>query len=428
MARKIAPDGDRLVGLDIQDPIKTVISLETITPMFGGSAKAGYIDKTNPVRAASIRGHLRFWWRALFGTRYATTKDLFTAEEILWGSSEKPGLISLKVLEAERVQREVEPSDFGSGKLAKKTGPLEVYFLFPFIKSKTESAKPGAQKVSFTIELTYHAPPDQLEDLQKQVESTLRAWIALGGIGARTRRGLGALRATSNKERWLPSHVGTLGSWLGLSEKANTGAATAKPDFPVLAGAKAVFGRNLSDTVRSGSGVEVLRAWRELGKFWARFRKGHFTDDGTGYQPTAGTIWPDHYELLHLSSRGVSGNRQIEQAKPFWGLPIVYQDFQGRAFGGTLVAVAPNGSRMASPVILKPVAFANGEIRPMVLVLKAPEPRRIKISSKGKTIGEYVLRFPSGDVEPLKSLGASTPEDAVISAARKFGWNEEVVL
>ena len=427
MARKILFDGDQLDGLAMQDPIRTILSLETITPLFGGSAKAGYIDKTNPIRAASIRGHLRFWWRALFGTRYATTKDLFTAEEILWGSSEKPGLVSLKVLEAGRVEKEVKPSDFGSDERTKKNPP-EAYFLFPFTEPNTGSEKPGAQKVSFTIELTCHAPPDQLEDLQKQVESTLRAWVTLGGIGVRTRRGLGALRATSNEERWLPSNVDTLGSWLGLSEKASTGAAMAEPEFPVLAGAKAVFGPDLSNTAKSGSGVEVLRAWRELAKFWARFRKGHFADDDSGYQPMAGAIWPDHRELLRLSRLGSSGSGELKQAKPFWGLPIVYQGLGKEAFKGTIEAVAPNGSRMASPVILKPVAFANGEIRPMVLVLKAPKPRRIKISGDGQANGEYALRFPSGNVEPLKSLGASTPEDAVINAARKSGWNEEVVL
>ena len=428
MARKILFDGDQLDGLAMQDPIRTTLSLETITPLFGGSAKAGYIDKTNPIRAASIRGHLRFWWRALFGTRYATTKDLFTAEEILWGSSEKPGLVSLKVLEAGRVEKEVEPSDFGGSKPA-RTGPLETYFLFPFAKSGNEPAKPGAQKVSFTIELAYHAPPDQLEDLQKQVESTLCAWITLGGIGARTRRGLGALRATSDEERWLPSNVDTLGSWLGLSEKANGGAATTEPDFPVLAGAKAVFGRNLSDIVRSGSGVEVLRAWRELAKFWARFRKNPLISNGGGHRPpNTGVTWPDHSKLLRLSRLGSSGSGELKQAKPFWGLPIVYQGLGKEAFKGTIEAAAPNGSRMASPVILKPVAFANGEIRPMVLVLKAPKPRRIKISGDGQANGEYALRFPSGNVKPLKSLGASTPEDAVINAAHKFGWNEEVVL
>ncbi len=428
MARKILFDGDQLDGLAMQDPIRTTLSLETITPLFGGSAKAGYIDKTNPIRAASIRGHLRFWWRALFGTRYATTKDLFTAEEILWGSSEKPGLVSLKVLEAGRVEKEVKPSDFGGGKRTRTNSP-EAYFLFPFTEPNTGSEKPGAQKVSFTIELTCHAPPDQLEDLQKQVESTLCAWIMLGGIGARTRRGLGALRATSDEERWLPSNVDTLGSWLGLSEKASTGAAMAEPEFLVLAGAKAVFGPDLSNTAKSGSGVEVLRAWRELAKFWARFRKNPLISNGGGHRPpNTGVTWPDHNKLLRLSRLGSSGSGELKQAKPFWGLPIVYQGLGKEAFKGTIEAVAPNGSRMASPVILKPVAFANGEIRPMVLVLKAPKPRRIKISSKDKTIGEYVLRFPSGDVEPLKSLGASTPEDAVINAARKSGWNEEVVL
>jgi hypothetical protein len=34
---------------------------------------------------------------------------------------------------------------------------------------------------------------------------------------------------------------------------------------------------------------------------------------------------------------------------------------------------------MASPVILKPLALGNGEVRPAVVVLRAPRPGRVKV-------------------------------------------------
>ena len=77
------------------------LTLKTITPMFGGSAKTREIDPQNPIRPASIRGHLRFWWRATAGAAYSSSKELFEAEEAIWGSGEKYGVVSLRVSKQE---------------------------------------------------------------------------------------------------------------------------------------------------------------------------------------------------------------------------------------------------------------------------------------------------------------------------------------
>ncbi|MFZ4701399.1 MAG: type III-B CRISPR module RAMP protein Cmr1, partial [Candidatus Methylumidiphilus sp.] len=37
----------------------------TLTPIYGGGTEAGVPDQILPVRVASIRGQLRFWWRLL---------------------------------------------------------------------------------------------------------------------------------------------------------------------------------------------------------------------------------------------------------------------------------------------------------------------------------------------------------------------------
>src|SRR5690606_23258563 len=36
-------------------------------------------------RAATVRGHLRFWWRALYAERYASAEELYQRESTLWG-------------------------------------------------------------------------------------------------------------------------------------------------------------------------------------------------------------------------------------------------------------------------------------------------------------------------------------------------------
>ncbi len=63
------------------------LELRLITPMFGGGYKAREVDTVQPIRPAAIRGHLRFWWRATAGARYATVEELHKAERELWGAA-----------------------------------------------------------------------------------------------------------------------------------------------------------------------------------------------------------------------------------------------------------------------------------------------------------------------------------------------------
>jgi len=113
------------------------LKLKTITPMFGGSATPREVDQENPVRAASVRGHLRFWWRATAGGQYTSAEKLFEAEEQIWGSAERYGKVALRVLEQAAGQL-VKPSELVPDKGTAKTGPLEKFFLHPFNENKTE--------------------------------------------------------------------------------------------------------------------------------------------------------------------------------------------------------------------------------------------------------------------------------------------------
>ena len=83
------------------------LHLKLITPMFGGGHTPRELDTVQPIRAAAIRGHLRFWWRATAGAQYSTSKSLSDAEAELWGSSVNtnkdgttaggPGKVSVRV-------------------------------------------------------------------------------------------------------------------------------------------------------------------------------------------------------------------------------------------------------------------------------------------------------------------------------------------
>ncbi|MER3480112.1 MAG: type III-B CRISPR module RAMP protein Cmr1 [Meiothermus sp.] len=383
------------------------LELKTITPLFGGSATPREVDPQNPVRAAGVRGQLRFWWRAVAGGQYPTPQELFRAEEAIWGSAERYGQVALRVVE-QRTGPSVQPSELVPDKGTARTGPMERYFLHPFNPNKSEGLTEarGLQWVEFALELTLDLPEREREQLRR----ALRAWIAFGGIGARTRRGLGALEATANPQDWLPASPQQLRDWFA-------GHAAGAPQHTLLAGALICLGEPSNADPHKGHS-----AWRELGSFWARFRKGHFVEDAqTGqimdYTPMAGGKWRDHKTLLALRR----DQERIALVKPYLGLPIVYQRL-GESFVGTLEALSPQGRRMASPVILKPVAFADGSVRPAVVILKAPAPERIKI-------GEQELRLQLPEHDPvLDALEVDEALEAVRKAAHIQGFNQEVRL
>lgn len=67
---------------------------------------------------------------------------------------------------------------------------------------------------------------------------------------------------------------------------------------------------------------------------------------------------------------------------------------------------------MASPVILKPIAFQGGRFGALVLVMQAPKPDKVQVDDK-----QYVLQIPQDPV--LKELNATDVLDAVLKGAKR---------
>ena len=360
------PTGEVLRNARRKSAIEVKLSL--ITPMFGGSADAGQVDPHRPVTAKSIRGHLRFWWRACRAGQFRSVDDMFRREAEIWGAAAEfnnkggleqgPGAVDLEVevTNAELIR-----------KASRESGPQERVFMFPFQRPAAEPLR----DVSFTLRLFLKS-----EGFKEDVRDALIAWILFGGVGARTRRGCGALKLEGELKDY-PSDVNALRNWAGRLPTPPP-----EPWITCLSGVRAVLGK--ADSAE--------KAWPSLGTYWSRFRKGH-----------SGGRWPDHEVLKQL--RG--DEKSLSLVKPFLGLPIVYQPFPG-SFVGT---VEPEDSgRMASPVILKPLALGNREVRPAVVVLRAPRPGRVKV--KGK---EFEVTLPLDD--PIIE-GYGDLFEAVLKSAR----------
>ncbi|HMA34076.1 MAG TPA: type III-B CRISPR module RAMP protein Cmr1 [Chloroflexia bacterium] len=58
-----------------------------ITPLFGGGVEPQEADPVTVVRGSTVRGQLRFWWRACRAGHYSTVAALKQAEDLLWGAA-----------------------------------------------------------------------------------------------------------------------------------------------------------------------------------------------------------------------------------------------------------------------------------------------------------------------------------------------------
>ena len=170
------------------------VDLETTTPILGGGPVTRHVDDVDTIRAPTIRGHLRFWWRALQAGRSWSAREMYAEEARLWGrAADEHGGRS-----AVEISVEMKPAGMqGSAELNLRNG----YALWPARAPNDEKEAPRYKPgMRFRINV---AVPDNTKDLLV-VRNAVRAWLLFGGYGSRTRRGVGSLTVYNYKKDWLP--------------------------------------------------------------------------------------------------------------------------------------------------------------------------------------------------------------------------------
>lgn len=146
---------------------KIIFECETITPMF----LAGADGITPELRAPSIKGALRFWWRALHG--YLPLAELKTKEAEVFGGTDPASrsIVTIKV------------KDFPSNM------PLSVDYPTPH--KRNFSKKAISTGFLFNIQLGISKP----DLLSAEYAKTLFILFSIfGALGNRSRRGFGSLK------------------------------------------------------------------------------------------------------------------------------------------------------------------------------------------------------------------------------------------
>lgn len=443
------------------------IPLALITPMVGGGVEPHTPDDVSPVRLSAVRGQLRQWWRWLYlpADPLARGDEAHLREVTLWG-----GVLGDKAI-ASRVRLSVEQVQCGeaipAGYHKLKNGRPAVlpdlegacfgldYALFPLQMQKKDLIGKTADvptklvrtSLSFVLRIQIEDRPRIAERLKvdptlcagraEEALAALWAWIHFGGLGARTRRGLGALKL--NGQAHLQGDLPT-GSrrWerlfgpLSREEWANASTEILRgtPGSRAARSELWVGPRAQSPSQAHQQLIGKLRSFRQApGEARAPGRRGPF---GRSHWPEPNVLrglreaapgGPTTWEHAPGTEASADARRSPDQRamglpRAAFGLPLEVQfkdDLDKPASASVLPRV---GDRLASPLLMRPVQLKDGAY-PVLLRLPLEfdaEKWEVKVKFKDGGVGDAPVFRSGGAGRPVSDrLRATKPRtgDAV---------------
>lgn len=185
-------------------PTEITAEYKITTPMFLGGAFPGESADNQQFRNASLKGALRFWWRALnwgrilkaaAGDECEALKALHRREADIFGEAhdpKKPGS------EQSRVQLVSSLQDADIIPAGDKSVKAYSYLLgMGLYDYKGGSLRPALR--SGSLKLSARCKPGTEQAMQDEVQQAMTALGIFGGLGSRARKGLGSLAIQSLK-------------------------------------------------------------------------------------------------------------------------------------------------------------------------------------------------------------------------------------
>ena len=394
--------------------------ITVVTPMFGGGYEPGKVDENRPVRESTIRGQLRFWWRATRGAAFASAYELRKREAEIFGDTSCPSRVKIWLGKEPKTD-------------CLKTGfwGFPKYVLYS-TGSELEQAKRKAVELTsghtFLLNVEY-----KQTDIMMEVEAALWAWINFGGIGSRTRRGCGSLYC----KKFSPQEAEVTGQnfWNWFDKKTNEYQLTIldkeqSREWPTLSSKIKVRSHSTSLKSNWDKAVEAYRLYRRRAN-----KKNNFQKPGRSFWPEADSI-----RLITGKAHPLHKNRFPEDKpeklvacpRTQFGLPIVFQ-FKGRAEGEPdPTQLVPKGKdRLSSPIILKPLACNAKEGIGIIAVLNQPVLTSVELVKKIMNKSYKVLHeYTEKEIYPSVAYNGNPMQDSTkklyISAIDAFLNSEEV--
>lgn len=365
-----------------------------ITPLFGGGAEPQQADAVTMVRGSEVRGHLRFWWRATRGGRFeGDLQAMRRVEEAIWGSLGAKGkagpssvIVAIPEFKETPVLARVRNRRGQYVPVGDPGSPLS-YVAFPLRPTDGQAGSLREEGIEFTLSLTF---PTRLEepfedlDVRQDVEAALWAWETFGGLGGRTRRGFGALQLLEVDGQAVTAPRAGQVEWRirsGLAKHVPAG--RWHEDVPHLS-PDATF------VIASPPCADALEAWKQLFDKLRAFRQARSKGS------YGRSKWPEPDEIRRQIGPHAGKQAPDPKVPKFprgqFGLPIIFhfKDEKGGVPPESTLQGAEH-ERLASPLILRPLACAGGAVG-LALRLEGP----------GAPPGGFVLRPKGGADIPVE--------------------------
>jgi len=346
------------------------------TPMFAGGAKP---ESNAELRPTSIKGLLRFWFRAAALPQLESWQAVQKAESELFGSTEGQAGFYLAVVNRQGLNQEQAEHNW-------RRWPGIVYLGYGVIDHRGGVLRPYIkQRGTFTLQLVLKKKVKP--EYRALLSSALKAFGFFGALGARSRKGFGSLsleslRIDGEETCKLPRNSSELRDQMRelLAEINLDRDGSSMPEYTAFSPLVKVF--------IARTGRDPLQLLDETGRELLRYRsyghKGinmdiHTLPWGEGAEQNfAG----DHDLILDF----IRGRLQKPRAHPrrvVFGLPHNYFFLSA---GQKADIEAENHKRRASPLFIHIHALATGEYAAVLSLLPAvflPEGERVKISDGG---------------------------------------------
>ena len=404
---------DCLARLGENKPIWNSMRCRLVTPMYGGGVQAAIPDIKMPIRAAAIRGQLRFWWRLLAKQKWGLQdKDLHQAECALWGgmgANDTDGQASKVFLRVREIKFKGKPVETQQIEVLtalfteyapNMSSPLN-YALFPARPAQGQEPSIRLFKPDLKWELHWRLAASASENDKQQVLETLRWWVMFGGVGARTRRGCGAfiVETCSIKEIMQPISV----------EEAQE------------AGCRLVMRQEKGKAEQAWKeAVERLRDFRQK----ANVGRNPPSEQAKREKKPAGrSRWPEPDAIRKITKHPCVRHQPEHPAgnifpRAMFGMPIIFH-FKDKGEPADMQLLPKGKERMASPIIVRPIWQGREQWVAGALLLPIDGLLNLPVELKGNQTTTVTLwdSQKAAHIKPIQQNGGenSNPLDAFLN-------------
>lgn len=357
---------------------KVIFEVETITPMFlagndqvqrevkqeeNGKErifKAWHINAE--IRAASLRGLMRYWERALVGGIESTLNKVQEREQSLFGSTDRGSEVIVRVIQptkSAKIFQKESPSKGDSQEIRNRINGRN-YLLWSMDKSGKESSHNFKAArfyyepdTTFKVAISIRGNGDTVK--QKLNQAIVAFWLLthLGGIGSRSRRCAGSVtvRISSHQNEYkLPEEL------LALLQPAINAEALQMQLAEGIKVARKLYNLN-SNSPRLFQQFDILA--KGSCRIWVLHNKWRTHKEAMG---TIGKSLQDY----RASIRSKNGVYALIRRKVF-GLPIVSR------YTPSQYKKELEEHRKSSPLMLKVARLKNGEFAVVAVLFKTQD-------------------------------------------------------